>query len=62
MITNRKGRAGWHQATPRPFDFIWKYKGLAFRFKAVIVTQDMWLLLTLTFTAGFASQGGLCNV
>ena len=62
MITNRKGRAGWHQATPKRFKFTWKFTELALRFKAAIVTLAMWMLLIVTVAVWIACRGGLCNV
>ncbi len=45
MTRNRKGRAGWHQATPKTSKSTCHFTGLTARIKAVIVTLALWGLL-----------------
>ncbi len=45
MNTNRKGRAGWHQATPNTSTSICNSTGLSDRVKGFIITLTLWGLL-----------------
>ena len=45
MTKNRKGRAGWHQATPKTSNNASNSTGPAVRIKAAIVTLALWGLL-----------------
>ena len=42
MTTNRKGRAGGHQATPKTSKCTCHFTGLAARVKGFIVTLALW--------------------
>lgn len=42
MTTNRKGRTGWHQATPNTSISTRNSTGLAARIKAAIITLAAW--------------------
>ncbi len=42
MTRNRKGRAGWHQATPKTSKHTRNFTGLVARIKAAIVTLALW--------------------
>lgn len=42
MTKNRKGRTGWHQATPKSSNHIPNSTGIVSRVKAIIVTLAMW--------------------
>jgi hypothetical protein len=59
MTTNRKGRAGWHQATPKNSKSNSNSTSLVARIKAVIVTLALWGLLPVTVADWFINLGGL---
>lgn len=42
MTRNRKGRAGWHQATPKTSKHTCNFTGLVARIKGLIVTLVLW--------------------
>lgn len=42
MITNKKGRTGWHQATPNTSMHNRNSTGIVCRVKAAIVTLAVW--------------------
>ncbi len=62
MTTNRKGRAGWHQATPKTSKSTWNFIGLYSRIKAVIVTSALWGLLPMAVADWLINLGGLRDV
>ena len=62
MTTNRKGRAGWHQATLKTSKRTCNFTGLAARIKAVIVTLALWGLLPVTVADWLINLGGLRDV
>jgi hypothetical protein len=57
MTTNRKGRAGWHQATLEIPKHTCNFTGLAARIKGVIVSLALWGLLPVTL-ADWLIHGG----
>jgi hypothetical protein len=59
MTTNRKGRAGWHQATLNTYKRTSKSTRLAARIKAVIVKLALWGLLPVTVADWLIHWGGL---
>lgn len=59
MITNRKGRAGGHQASPKTSKSTRHSIGLAAPIKAAIVTLALWGLLPVTVAAWLINLGGL---
>ncbi len=61
MTANRKGRAGWHQATPKTSKSTCNSTGLAARIKAVIVTLALWGLLPVTVADWLINLGGWRN-
>jgi len=62
MTTNRKGRAGWHQATPKTSKRTCNSNGLAARIKAVIVTLALWGWLPVWLADWLINLGGLRDV
>lgn len=42
MTINRKGRAGWHQATPKTSNHTRNSTGIVSRVKAAVVTLAVW--------------------
>ena len=58
MTTNRKGRAGWHQATPKTSKSTRNSTGVAARIKAVIVILALWGLLPVTVADWLINLGG----
>lgn len=42
MTTNKKGRAGGHQATPKTSESTCNFTGMASRVKAAVVTLAVW--------------------
>ena len=59
MTTNRKGRAGWHQATLNTSKRTSESTRLAARNKAVIVTLALCGLLPVTVADWLVHRGGL---
>jgi len=59
MTTNRKGRAGCHQATPKTSKTTHNSTGLAARIKAVIVALALWGLLPVAVADWLINLGGL---
>jgi len=59
MSTNRKGRAGWHQATLKTSTRTANSTGLAAHIKAAIVTLALWELLPVTVADWLIHRGGL---
>jgi len=59
MASNRKGRAGWHQATLKTSKRTCNSTGLARRIKATIVTLTLWGLLPVTMADWVIHWGGL---
>lgn len=59
MTTNRKGRAGWYQATPKTSKSTRNFTGFAARIKAAIVTLALWGLLPVTVADWLIYLGGL---
>ena len=57
MTRNRKGRAGWHQATLKTSKHIGNFTGLAARIKAVIVTLALWGLFPVTVADWLIHRG-----
>lgn len=57
MTRNRKGRAGWHQATPKTSKRTRNFTGLPVRIKAVIVTLALWGLFPVTVADWLIHQG-----
>ena len=62
MTKNRKGRAGWHQATLKTSKRTRNFTGLAARIKAVIVTLALWGLLPVTVADWLINLGGQHHV
>jgi hypothetical protein len=62
MTRNRKGRAGWHQATPKTSESNCNSTGLTARIKAVIVTLALWGLIPVTVADWLINLGGLRDV
>jgi len=56
MTTNRKGRAGWHQATPKTSSTC-NFTGLAARVKGFIVTLTLWGWLPVGLADWFIHWG-----
>jgi len=48
MTTNRKGRAGWHQAALKTSKHTCNFTGLTVHIKAVIVTLVLWGLVPMS--------------
>ena len=59
MTINRKGRAGWHQATPKTSKSASNYTGLAVRAKAIIITLALWGLIPVAVADWIIRRGGL---
>ena len=62
MTRNRKGRAGWHQATLKTSQRASKSTGLAARIRSVIVSLALWGLLPVTVADWLIHRGGLRDV
>jgi len=62
MTTNRKGRAGWHQATLDTSKRTSNFTGLAAPIKAAIVTLALWGLLPVAVADWLINLGGLRDV
>lgn len=62
MTTNRKGRAGWHQATLRTSIHTSNCTDLAACIKAAIVTMTLWGLLPVAMADLLINLGGLRDV
>lgn len=62
MTRNRKGRAGWHQATPKTFKHTRNFTGLVARIKAAIVTLALWGLLPVSVADWLIHLGGQRDV
>lgn len=62
MTTNRKGRAGWHQATPKTSKHTPNLTGLAARIKAAIVALALWGMLPVAVADWPINLGGLRDV
>lgn len=62
MTTNRKGRAGWHQATLSTSKRTCNFTGLAARIKAATVTLALWGLLPMAVADWLINPGGLRDV
>ncbi len=62
MTKNRKGRAGWYQATPKTSKCTGNSTGLAARIKAAIVTLALWGLLPVSVTDWLIHLGGQRDV
>ncbi len=58
MTKNRKGRAGWHQATPKTSKNTCNSTGLAARIKAATVTLAVWGLLPVAVADWIIHLGG----
>lgn len=61
MTTKRKGRPGWHQATPKTSESTHNSTGLAARIKAAIVTMALWGLLPVAVADWLINLGGWRN-
>ena len=59
MTTKMKGRASWHQATPKTSKSTRNSTGLASRIKAVIVKLALWGLLPVGVADWIIQRGGL---
>ena len=62
MTTNRKGRAGWHQATLKTSKCTCNSTGPAARIKAAIVTLALWGLLPVSLADWLIHLGGQRDV
>jgi len=62
MTTNRKGRAGWHQATLKTSKHTCNSTGLAARIKGFIVALALWGLLPVVVADWLINLGGLRDV
>jgi hypothetical protein len=58
MTTNRKGRAGWHQATIKTSNRTCDFTGLATRIKGEIVILALWGLLPVAVADWLINLGG----
>ena len=58
MTRNRKGRAGWHQATLKTSKITCNSNDLAPRIKAAIVTLALWGLLPVAVADWLIHLGG----
>jgi len=61
MTRNRKGRAGWHQATPKTSKSAFNYTDLAVRAKAIIITLALWGLIPVAVAYWIIHRRGLSN-
>lgn len=61
MTRKSKGRAGWHQATPKSSKRTSDFTGLTARIKAAIVTLVLWGLLPVAVAEWIIHRGGLRN-
>ena len=59
MTRKTKGRAGWHQATPKTSKSTCNCTGLASRLKAAIVNLALWGLLPMAVAEWIIHRGGL---
>jgi len=59
MTINKKGRAGWHQATPKTSENTRNYTGLAACIKATIITLALWGLIPIAVADWIIHRGGL---
>lgn len=59
MITNRKGRAGGHQATPKTSKSTRNSSDFLARIKGVVVTLVLWGWLPLELAEQINRTGGL---
>lgn len=62
MTTNRKGRAGWHQATLKTSNRTCNFTGLAARINAAILTLALRGWLPVGLADWLIQRGGLRNV
>jgi hypothetical protein len=62
MTTNRKGRAGWHQATLKTSKHTRNFTGLVARVKGFIVTLALWGLLPVAVADWLINLGGQRDV
>ncbi|MBT3046003.1 MAG: hypothetical protein KME53_03535 [Candidatus Thiodiazotropha sp. (ex Clathrolucina costata)] len=62
MTTNRKGRAGWHQATLKTSKHTCNFTGLVARVKGFIVTLALWGLLPVAVADWLINLGGQRDV
>ena len=58
MTTNKKGRAGGHQATPKTSESTCNSTGIASRVKAAVVTLAVWGLFPLRLADRINRMGG----
>ena len=58
MTRNRKGRAGWHQATLKTSKRTCNFTGLAARIKAATITLALWGLLPVAVADWLINLGG----
>lgn len=61
MTTSIKGRAGWHQATPKTSKRTSNFTGLAASIKSAIVTLALWGVLPMAVADWLIQRGGLRN-
>jgi hypothetical protein len=61
MTNNRKGRTGFHQATPKTSKSTCNSTGLGPRVKAAIVTLALWGLLPVVVADWIIHPGGLSD-
>ncbi len=59
MISKAKGRAGWHQATPKTSMSTGKSTGVASRIKATLVALVSWGCLPVCVAVWRIQHGGL---
>ena len=61
MTTNKKGRAGRHQATPKTSESTYNSTGIASRVKAAVVTLAVWGWFPLGLADRINRMGGPHN-
>jgi hypothetical protein len=57
MAANRKGRAGWHQATPKTSERTCNSTGLTARIKGFVVTLTLWAWLPVGLVDWLIQRG-----
>lgn len=58
MTQNKKGRPGWHQATPTTSKNYCNFTSIASRIKAVIIALALWGLLPVKVAEWINQLGG----
>ncbi|WP_156782053.1 hypothetical protein [Acidihalobacter aeolianus] len=58
MTANRKGRAGWHQATPKTSNHPRNSTGIVSRVKAAVMTLAVWSWFPIGLAQRINRMGG----